>query len=62
MITTKRIIICKTCKGEGKTIERHFAGHSRGWENKECICPDCNGSGRKKRIVTIEEIAYKPEK
>lgn len=57
-----QVIICKTCKGTGIVEHRKFEGHSRGWEMDRYTCPECNGTGRKIRIITISETAFNLKK
>lgn len=51
MITLKKIVICKTCEGEG-TVKvcnlREMHNHD------EETCTECGGNGKVRRIVTIQ--------
>ena len=56
--TIQRIVLCRTCQGEGKVQKRAFVNHTTGWETTHEKCTDCNGQGRRLRIVTIKYEAY----
>lgn len=56
--TIKRVVLCCKCQGKGKVEKRAFVNHTTGYETTHETCPDCNGQGRRVRIVTIKYEAY----
>ena len=51
--TSKELILCRLCKGEGIVTESKFRGHTEGVARENYVCPDCKGKGRLREIREI---------
>jgi DnaJ-class molecular chaperone len=56
----KEIEICSECKGTGETdAEQRRSGYESEWI--KVPCNDCNQTGRRIKITTIQYLPFKPE-
>ena len=52
--TSKQIIICERCKGEGQEYK-----YTSNCNNEYVTCEACNGSGRLVKEITIKYYPFK---
>lgn len=52
--TYTTIVICRECGGTGKLINEEFRGHSERFVGVSITCTTCGGSGRMRKVKTVE--------